>query len=582
MTALIAAASASWLLTLPWEIPATRWMLGAFLFATVCAVAALLIESALRTIGRPARLVWAVALCVAAGWPLVAPLLLHADPMAAVPTAALVGDAPLEAVSATEELSALAVVAAAVTARLDTALLVGWLLASTVLLLQTGRAVVTLRRIRLRARTLQLDGTPVLIDAQVGPAVLGVVHPAIVFPEWVLELDAPLRRLVLRHEREHCRVRDPLLVWLSVIVTTLLPWNAALWWMARRLRLAMEIDCDARTLAGSTDRTRYARLLLLIAQQRMSARFAPMLANTPSLLTRRIRAMHSSPARHAPLRAVLTACLAVVAMGTACSSRIASNLTSPSPVTTRSVTTSGSVDTPPETVAATPAATGTSSTDADAVMAPGSTGPQYPAALRAAGTTGRVLAQFIVGADGRADTTSLIILRATAPEFATAVRTALPTMRFMPARKAGVAVRQLHQQPFLFALNAEGAASTVKTATASDIAAGRAIARANGTPFFDFQVDAPVVMRAGSVGPTYPSKLREAKVMGTVLVQVVIDETGRPDMSTFKVLRSDHGLFSESVMAAMLTIQWEPAKIDGQAVRQLVQQPFQFDIPDSK
>lgn len=43
-------------------------------------------------------------------------------------------------------------------------------------------------------------------------------------------------------------------------------------------------------------------------------------------------------------------------------------------------------------------------------------------------------------------------LKSTDPAFTDAVRTALPTMRFAPARKSGRAVKQLVQQPFTFSL----------------------------------------------------------------------------------------------------------------------------------
>ena len=49
-----------------------------------------------------------------------------------------------------------------------------------------------------------------------------------------------------------------------------------------------------------------------------------------------------------------------------------------------------------------------------------------------------------------ADTTTLRIVEATHPEFAKAVRDALPFMRFKPARIGERTVRQLVQQPFYF------------------------------------------------------------------------------------------------------------------------------------
>ena len=83
---------------------------------------------------------------------------------------------------------------------------------------------------------------------------------------------------------------------------------------------------------------------------------------------------------------------------------------------------------------------------------PGGSAPRYPDQLRAEGVEGTVLAQFVVDRQGRPDVASYKVLRATRKEFADAVLTALPGMKFTPARKDGREVRQLVQQPFTFAL----------------------------------------------------------------------------------------------------------------------------------
>lgn len=56
-----------------------------------------------------------------------------------------------------------------------------------------------------------------------------------------------------------------------------MPWNPALWWIVRRLRLAIETDCDRRVLHAGTDVHAYGVLLLNAA-----ARYAraPLLAGT--------------------------------------------------------------------------------------------------------------------------------------------------------------------------------------------------------------------------------------------------------------------------------------------------------------
>jgi TonB family protein len=79
--------------------------------------------------------------------------------------------------------------------------------------------------------------------------------------------------------------------------------------------------------------------------------------------------------------------------------------------------------------------------------------PQYPASLRAAGMEGRVVAQFIVTADGRTDPASIRILSATNDQFGESVRQALLKSKFRAARIGSKNVAQLVQQLFVFKLD---------------------------------------------------------------------------------------------------------------------------------
>ena len=89
---------------------------------------------------------------------------------------------------------------------------------------------------------------------------------------------------------------------------------------------------------------------------------------------------------------------------------------------------------------------------------PGTGMLRYPDAMRAARREGEVYTMFVIDEHGLVDTSSLRVLKSTDTAFTSAVRSALPTMRFEPARKDGRAVRQVVQQPFTFALprNSDG------------------------------------------------------------------------------------------------------------------------------
>jgi protein TonB len=96
-------------------------------------------------------------------------------------------------------------------------------------------------------------------------------------------------------------------------------------------------------------------------------------------------------------------------------------------------------------------------------------------------------------------------------------------------------------------------------------------------PFFEFQVEKPVVPNGGS-SPRYPDILRSAGVEGEVLAQFVVDTTGHVENGSFKVLRSSHDMFVAAVRSALPGMRFIPAEVGGRKVKQLVQQPFTFAI----
>jgi len=95
--------------------------------------------------------------------------------------------------------------------------------------------------------------------------------------------------------------------------------------------------------------------------------------------------------------------------------------------------------------------------------------------------------------------------------------------------------------------------------------------------YFEFQVASPARPLSGNQ-PVYPPALRDARVQGRVLAQFVVDESGIPDMGTFKVLMSEHAMFSEAVRDAVAAMRFAPASIGGRYVKQVVQQRFDFRL----
>jgi periplasmic protein TonB len=99
----------------------------------------------------------------------------------------------------------------------------------------------------------------------------------------------------------------------------------------------------------------------------------------------------------------------------------------------------------------------------------------------------------------------------------------------------------------------------------------------DGIPFAP-GVDKPAMAMPGNPSPRYPDILRRASIKGEVIVQVVIDTTGRADMATVRVVSSDHPLLTESVLAVLPRARFVPAETGGRKVRMWAVQSFVFEV----
>lgn len=313
------------------------WMLYSLLVSALVATAAWLLEGFVRLRGKPVRWVWALGLaatvCLVAAAPArtaapfaVADAVLARDATASAGPAAepagwlAAAERVRQGVRATLRgpLRAAAVVGAG---RTGDALAAGWLALSAAALVAMALTLARTRRARHGWPHAFLGGERVRVAPRTGPAVLGVVRPDVVVPAWLLHAPAEQQRLVVLHEREHVRARDPLLLLAGCAVVALLPWNPAAWWMLLGLRAAVELDCDARVLRQGVKPSLYGTLLLDLAGSSPGVFLgAPAIGGRPSTLERRLRAMNARLPRFARTRAGLLATLGAAALMVACES----------------------------------------------------------------------------------------------------------------------------------------------------------------------------------------------------------------------------------------------------------------------
>ena len=302
------------------------WMAYALVMAALVGVAALIGERIAILRRLPSRWIWAAALLSS----LFLPVLFAWN-------AARLGDQPATTVIALAaqgrpplyERSPIAWVGgdSAVVARRvtwDAWLLAGWAAMSTLALATLAMGWMQLRRRLRSAVENEMGGVSVTVSDDIGPAVVGIVRPRIVVPRWLQQQDPETQGIVIAHEHEHMRAQDIRVLGGALLVAVLLPWNLPVWWQLRRLRFAMEVDCDARVLRGGQSRSTYSTVLLNVATHLVPLRAAAAgLSESGSSLEKRIRIMHAPVrTRWRLLAAFLGACsVALVA--------VAANVTPP-------------------------------------------------------------------------------------------------------------------------------------------------------------------------------------------------------------------------------------------------------------
>lgn len=204
-------------------------------------------------------------------------------------------------------------------ASLDSVLLVLWAGSAAVVLLHVVVSLFRLHRERRGWPERRIGDVAVLVSERRGPAVLGFRHAAVVLPRWALQLDAGLRQVICLHEAEHVRAGDQRTLLAALFAVALFPWNLPLWWQLRRLRLAVELDCDRRVLRRGVSPAVYGALLLRIGALRSSEKLALTgLAKPRSFLERRVRLMTNKPGKTRPIQAAVGLIFAVALLAVAC------------------------------------------------------------------------------------------------------------------------------------------------------------------------------------------------------------------------------------------------------------------------
>jgi uncharacterized protein (TIGR03435 family) len=126
-------------------------------------------------------------------------------------------------------------------------------------------AVGTLYAHRLR-RSATLRNGRATSDRCAAPMTIGWLRPMLVLPTGWHTWSSEKLALVLTHEAEHARRRDPLVQWLALLNRAVFWFHPLAWWLERRLASLAEESCDAVVLAAGHSAKAYSECLIDLAR----------------------------------------------------------------------------------------------------------------------------------------------------------------------------------------------------------------------------------------------------------------------------------------------------------------------------
>ncbi len=123
-----------------------------------------------------------------------------------------------------------------------------------------------------------------LIDAgALGPAVLGVLRPAILLPgAMITGLSTESVAAILAHELAHIRRHDYLVNLVQMFVEAMLFFNPAVWWVSRQIRQEREACCDQLAVSVTGGAVTYAQTLAEWAEQAKAGQIPASAAALPA------------------------------------------------------------------------------------------------------------------------------------------------------------------------------------------------------------------------------------------------------------------------------------------------------------
>ena len=185
----------------------------------------------------------------------------------------------------------------------------------------------------------------------------------------------------------------------------------------------------------------------------------------------------------------------------------------------------------------------------------------YPDSLKRSGIGGTVRVSVVLDAKGRPDSGSVRVVSTPDTALNGPARTVVLGSHFAPGRTEDRAVRAR--------IVVDVAFDPLDTATTP-------------SPIYD-EEDSLSQKPALLFGPSivYPEDLRQNRIQGRVVVQVILDTLGRVERGSLQFVATSHAGFMMPVSQYLGLARFRPARRNGRLVRSLVHMPVDFRLRGS-
>lgn len=178
------------------------------------------------------------------------------------------------------------------------------------------------------------------------------------------------------------------------------------------------------------------------------------------------------------------------------------------------------------------------------------------------GSDGMVVVRVVIDSAGNPEPSTVMVTRGSDSVLVGAARTMVLKTLFRPGRVRGRVVQTLVDIPVEFSAQSEPPVTLYLTGD---------VYRMEDVQQQPHLVSGPIL--------TYPAPLLLSRVTGRVVVEAVIDTTGRVEEETVRIVESSDPGFNESAKVYVEAARFTPARIAGRAVPVRLQMPVEFKLP---